>query len=67
MGVYLPYSNFSTDKKLQQTLTIHQNLVNPIPLHPSQTTFTMLAVGISVHNIVQHNRDISLYNSPTVE
>ena len=33
----------------------------------SQTTCTMSDAGISVHNIIQHNRDIFLSKSPSVE
>ena len=33
----------------------------------SQTNFTVTAAGISVHNIVKHNRDISLSKLPSIK
>ena len=37
------------------------------PPSTSQTTCTVSTEGISVHNIVRHNRDIYLSKSPSVE
>ena len=61
-----PYPNFSTDNSFNNPgKTSGDTKYNP-PLI-SQTTFNMSDAGISVHDIVRHNRYIYLSNPPSVK
>ena len=66
MGVTTLYPNFTTDNSFGNTWqAIRASQYEPAST--SKLNSTMSTTGISVHNIVQHYRDIYLSKSPSVK